>query len=222
MAFSHRGRTLLVVKEEENQAPESDERYEWLPAKKRLEVHVYAQDWFEVQNELCTKGQPAPLLQNTFSLPGIATQLLMKISQHILSLSKVFRSLLNSKSIYIPCWKCYGDMESEANLGETLEKRKRQSLYFPLTRNGKNIPVYAFHHERCIILAAEGCGLQCPIHGSIKVVHTAPDLVYFIIMYVAQMYLKSCLTLPKSIAGHTVAIQLHDAWAKYNHSFVSP
>lgn len=177
VAFSHRGRTLLVVKEEDNLAPESDNQFEWLPAKKRIEIHVYAQDWFEVQNELLAKGQPAPLLQNTFSLPGIATQLLMKISQHILSLTKVFRNLLGTKSIYIPCWKCYGDMEVGTGLEESTERRKKQSLYFPVTRNGKNIPVYAFNHERCIILAAQGHDLQCPIHGPIKVVHTAPDLV---------------------------------------------
>ena len=176
VAFSHRGRTLLVVKEEENQEPESDDRYEWLPAKKRIEIHVYAQDWFEVQNELFGQGHPAPLLQNTFSLPGISTQLLMKISQHM---AKVFGSLLGSETIYIPCWKCYGDMEPGADLGNTMEKKETQNFYFPLTRNGKNIPVYAFNHERCIILAAEGHHLQCPIHGPIKVVHTAPDLVIY-------------------------------------------
>ena len=177
VAFSHRGRTLLVVKEEDNVAPETDDRYEWLPARKRIEIHVYAQDWFEVQNELLAKGHPAPLLQNTFSLPGIATQLLMQISQHILSLTKVFRSLLWTKSIYIPCWKCYGDMEPGDKTVDSVGKKREQSLFFPVTRNGKNIPVYAFHHERCIILAAQEHNLQCPIHGPIKVVHTAPDLV---------------------------------------------
>ena len=174
VAFSHRGRTLLVIKEEDNMAPEADDGVEWLPSKKRIEIHVYAQDWFEVQNELFANGRPAPLLQNAFSLPGIATQLLMKISQHILSLAKVFRSLLETKSIYIPCWKCYGNMEPSADVGESAAKNNH---FFPVVRSGRNIPVYAFHHEKCIILAAQGHDLQCPNHGPIKVVHTAPDLV---------------------------------------------
>ena len=177
VAFSHRGRTLLVVKEEDNVAPETDDGVEWLPSKKRIEIHVYAQDWFEVQNELQINDRPAPLLQNTFSLPGIATQLLMKISQYILSLAKVFRGLLETKSVYIPCWKCYGNMEPGEHTGEETSPKKEKEHHFPVMRNGRNIPVYAFHHAKCIILAAQGNDLHCPMHGAIKVVHTAPDLV---------------------------------------------
>lgn len=187
VAFSYRGRTLLVVKEEENEAPDTeDDEYEWLPAKRRIEIHVYAQDWFEVQQELFAKGQTVPLLQQTFSLPGIATQLLMKISSHILSLSKLYRGLLQTQSVYIPCWKCYGNLESgktPTTKNSDGGNKKSDNHYFPVKRNGKNIPVYAFHHERCIILAAQRDDPICPMHGPIKVIHTAPDLVCVGIMY---------------------------------------
>lgn len=181
VAFEARGRTLLVVKEEENQAPESSDDLEWLPAKKRIEIHVYMQDWFEVQNELQAANKPAPMLQNTFSLPGIATQLLVKISTHILSLAKGwFRGMLVSKNIYIPCWKCYGQMEPpKQDKGMCGEFCKKESRYFPVSRRDVNFPVYAFNHEKCIITAAQHKDLRCPVHGPVKVLQTAPDLVSY-------------------------------------------
>lgn len=177
VAFSHRGRTLLIVKEECNVAPDGSEELEWLPAKRRIEIHVYVQEWFEVQNELQLAGHSATMLQNTFSLPGIATQLLAKISQHILSLAhNWFRGMLENELIYIPCWKCYSQMKpsEQQKCGEVC---KRQSRYFPVRRRDEMFGVFAFNHEKCIIIAALNKDLECPIHGPIKVVHTAPDLV---------------------------------------------
>ena len=178
IVFSHRGRTLLVVKEENNVAPETNDDLEWLPAKKRIEIHVYVQEWFEVQSELELAGHSATMLQNTFSLPGIATQLLVKISQHILSLAHDwFRGMLQNELIYIPCWKCYGQMVPNVDKEECKAVCKRQSRYFPVSRRDETFPVFAFNHEKCIIIAARDQDLRCPIHGPIKVVHTAPDLV---------------------------------------------
>ena len=181
LAFEARGRTLLVVKEECNQAPVSKDDLEWLPAKKRIEIHVYMQDWLEVQNELQRAGKPAPMLQNTFSLPGIATQLLVKMSTHILSLAKGwFKGTLVSENIYIPCWKCYGQREQgNVDEGACREVCRKESRYFPVSRRGVNFPVYAFNHEKCIITAAQHKDLQCPVHGPVKVLQTAPDLVSF-------------------------------------------
>lgn len=180
VAFSHRGRTLLVVKEECNIAPESnDEQLEWLPAKRRIEIQVYVQEWFEVQTELQLAGHSATMLQNAFSLPGIATQLLAKISQHILSLAQNwFRGMLENELIYIPCWKCYGQIPP--NIDDVQKCGticKRQSRYFPISRRGVKFPAFAFNHEKCIVIAALEEDLKCPNHGPIKVVHTAPDLV---------------------------------------------
>lgn len=175
VAFSHRGRTLLVVKEEDNTAPENSREIEWLPAKKRIEIHVYAHEWFEVQNELQMNGRPATMLQNTFSLPGIATQLLVQISQHILSLA--IQGMLDSQLVYIPCWKCYGQMPCNKDKTACDESCQRQSRYFPVSRRDINFPVYAFNHEKCIVIAALSKDLHCPMHGPIKVIQTAPDLV---------------------------------------------
>ena len=178
VAFSHRGRTLLVVKEESNVALETNEEFEWLPAKKRIEIHVYVHEWFEVQSELQIKGCQATMLQNTFSLPGIATQLLVKISQHVLSLSiDWFQGMLASQYIYVPCWKCYGQMEPDVEEGQHTGVPKSERQYFPVSGYGVNFPVYAFNHEKCIVIAAQQQDLQCPVHGPIKVIHTAPDLV---------------------------------------------
>lgn len=173
VAFSHRGRTLLVVKEEDNRPPETNDDLEWLPAKKRIEIHVYAPEWLNVLQELVMAGRPTRMLENPISLPGIATQLLVKISQHLLSLAQGwFNGVLKNALIYIPCWKCYGRMPTKLHIQKDTSAR-----YFPVERSNEKFPVFSFNHEQCIIPAALEQDLQCPTHGRIKVVHTAPDLV---------------------------------------------
>ena len=181
MAFSHRGRTLFVVKEEDNTPPdkteaalEKEEERVWLPARKRIEIHVYASEWIFVQQELSSTGREALLLRDPISVPGFATQLLVKVSQHLLALGHDwFRGMLESEFIYIPCWKCYGQMPAKA--GEI--KVESSARFFPVERRGNKFSVFSFVHERCIVPAALQDDLDCPFHGPIKVVHTAPDLV---------------------------------------------
>ena len=206
VAFSHRGRTLLVVKEEDNSPPATAEELgwleiksdgtrlkpnseiEWLPAKKRIEIHIYAPEWLNVIQELELTGRPTKMLENPISLPGIATRILVKISQHLLSLAHSwFHGVLSSKLIYIPCWKCYGRMpmkERESGKKKESEEEREASVhraqhdrYFPMTRMGEKFPVFSFIHERCIIPAGLEEDLHCSVHGPIKVIHTAPDLV---------------------------------------------
>ena len=200
VAFSHRGRTLLVVKEEDNSPPATaeelgwleiksdgtplkpDREIEWLPAKKRIEIHVYAPEWLNVLQELELAGRPTKMLKNPISLPGIATRILVKISQHLLSLAHGwFHGVLSSKLIYIPCWKCYGRMPMKER--EPVKEREedvhgvQHDRYFPMTRMGEKFPVFSFIHEKCIIPAGLEEDLHCSVHGPIKVIHTAPDLV---------------------------------------------
>ena len=178
VTFSYRGRTLLVVKEEDNAPPEGNDELEWLPAKRRIEIHVYVQEWFEVQTELQLAGHSTTMLEHTFSLPGIATQLLVKISQHMLSLARDwFRGMLENEFIYIPCWKCYGQMAAKGDVLEADTSARTSKRFFPVNRRDEKFPAFTFNHENCIIPAALGQGLHCPVHGPVKVVHIAPDLV---------------------------------------------
>ena len=116
IAFSHRGRTLLVVKQANNKAlVESDRAHQvyLLEGKIRVEVHVYTPEWVALANELLNCDKMSYSLDNPFCLPGMATRLLVMISQHVKSLASdwfpgMFITPQSQKfPTYMPCWKCY-------------------------------------------------------------------------------------------------------------------
>ena len=70
--------------------------------------------------------------------------------------------------VYLPCWKCYGHKP----FPEEDTKWDDGSWIF---HDGK--PVHCFTLNQSIVPAVLGDGLKCPLHGKIRIEHTAPDLV---------------------------------------------
>jgi len=90
IAFAHRGRTLLVVKQAYNTVVEADGKtlqVRCLEGFFRVEVHVYTPEWVALANELLMCDQLNYSLDNPFCLPGMATKLLVMISKHVKSLA---------------------------------------------------------------------------------------------------------------------------------------
>lgn len=175
IAFSHRGRTLLVVKQEDNRHEMPGFNLKWLEGAYRVEVHVYTPEWVTLGNELLVCDRPQYTLDGLSSLPGLATQLLVMISQHVKSLaSNWFPGMLISHATkfntYMPCWKCFAEIGTEQLFQNS---GKQPGLYVMKNKN----PVHCFHFEDSIVPVARQHDLECPIHGRIKVMHEAPDLV---------------------------------------------
>ena len=76
--------------------------------------------------------------------------------------------------IYLPCWKCYGHKLCDQTLPTDI-KLEGSWVYHDAK------PVYCFILNESIIPAALGQDLECPLHGKIHIVHTAPDLVCWIV-----------------------------------------
>ena len=116
MAFSHKGRTLVIIKQESNEP--CDDVVDTLEVKSlllksvyRIEIHIYTNEWVALTNEL--------LEQSSEFIPGLATELLVTVTSHVKALtSGFFRGMLTGdqgdfESItYLPCWKCYAEIES--------------------------------------------------------------------------------------------------------------
>ena len=172
IAFTHYGRTLLVVKKEDNEDGKNG-RVKCLEGNFRIEVHVYGPDWITVVNE--SSGDDETIC-DPFCLPAMATQLLVMISSHIQSLaSDWFPGMLLQRHhqvpTHLPCWKCFGEMgcSNQTCLSDT--PLDGDWVY----SNGN--PVYCFSLTNSIVPAALGEDLECPLHGKIQILHTAPDLV---------------------------------------------
>ena len=176
IAFAHRGRTLLVLKQESNEnCPEFLSRWEFsvklLEEAYRIEIHVYTDEWIRLVDELAKAGRLDVHLTN---VPAYATRLLVMVSGHIKSLAtNWFPGMLESPQglsfvTFMPCWKCY----AEIGFG-TL---KRQSLPGYFICKDMN-PVHCFILEENIVPAALGQDLKCPIHSAVMCVHMVPDLV---------------------------------------------
>ena len=183
IAFAHRGRTLLVVKQEINQSldatlgPNLHTQLNWLEGLYRIEVHIYTREWVVLASELLECQQITYSLDNPSCLPSLATRLLVIISQHVKSLaSKWFPGMLVASSnhhtelsTYMPCWKCF----AEIGLVRGGNPVHLPGIYIARNQN----PIHCFIFEESIVPAAQDKDLECPIHGKIKVVHLAPDLV---------------------------------------------
>ena len=84
--------------------------------------------------------------------------------------------LQSSSPAHLPCWKCYGQMACTREI-PTDVKLENTWVY----HNAR--PVYCFGLTESIVPAALGHDLECPLHGKIEIVHTAPDLVRCIVKW---------------------------------------
>ena len=177
IAFAHRGKTLLVVKQEPNlREGGEDLRLTWLEGTYRVEVHVYTPEWVALATELLECDR---INYSIDAVPGLATKLLVMISQHVKSLaSNWFPGMLTSYygpplrfSTYMPCWKCFAEIET-AELQDDVTQLL-MGIYISKNQN----PVNCFIFEDNIVPAAQQKEMDCPLHNKIKVEHIAPDLV---------------------------------------------
>ena len=144
MAFSYRGRTLMVMKQASNEP--CDEfleawqlRLRLLKAKHRIEVHIYTNEWVALINELLELNSQSFSLENLECVPGLATKLMIMVTAHVRALAVSWfpgmmvavptsRSSMSSLSsaasgaggtpfvTYMPCWKCYAEVGSSNSL----------------------------------------------------------------------------------------------------------
>ncbi len=164
------------MKQEENKTPDDEVavgfqvKLNWLDEKYRIEVHVYTPEWVTLANELLQCEQINYSLDNPNCLPGLATRLIVMISQHIKSLAcDWFPGMLHTPLTYAPCWKGFAEIGTAKGGNPVV----LPGLYIAKNQN----PVHCFILEDNIVSAAQGKDLECPLHGNIKVFQTAPDLV---------------------------------------------
>lgn len=182
IAFAHRGRTLLVLKQEANESnPEYLSQWDFsvrlLEEAYRIEVHVYTDEWIQLVNEISEVGR----LDIQLTPPNVtayATRLLVMISGHIKSLAtNWFRGMLVSPPgmsfvTFTPCWKCYAEI-GFGSLRQLVSNKSLSGYFICKLMN----PVHCFILEETIVPAALSQDLHCPIHSSVKFVHMVPDLV---------------------------------------------
>ena len=179
IGFAHRGRTLLVLKQEMNEnCPEFLRHWEHsvklLEEAYRIEIHVYTDEWIQLVNELAKNGCLDIQLTPT-NVTAYATRLLVMVSGHIKSLAtNWFPGMLVSPPgmsfvTFTPCWKCY----TETGFDSLKTKKSLPGHFICKEMN----PVHCFILEENIIPAALGQDLECPIHSAVKCVHMVPDLV---------------------------------------------
>ena len=75
-------------------------------------------------------------------------------------------------TVHLPCWKCYGHKPFD-------REDVRWSCGDWVFHEGS--PVYCFALSQTIVPASQGSDLECPLHGKIRIMHTAPDLVQCIV-----------------------------------------
>ena len=181
IAFAHRGRTLLVLKQETNDTcPDFLNRWEFsiklLEEVYRIEVHIYTDEWIKLVNDLAEAGRLDVQITPT-NVTAFATRLLVMVSGHIKSLATLwFPGMLVAPQgmtfvTFMPCWKCY----AEVGFGslKRMSTKKMPGYFICKSLN----PVHCFILEENIVTAALNRDLDCPIHSSVKFVHMVPDLV---------------------------------------------
>ena len=163
--------TLVVIKQEENK--DSKENLQWIQGSVRIEVHIHVPEWIKLAKE---HGEDNISINDPNYVHSLATSLIVMISQHVKALgSDWFPGMFLTPSsqhgftTYMPCWKCYAQLEGSTNL----QPPKLPGGF--ITQDGK--PMYCFIFEKCIVPAVQQKDMQCPVHGFMKVVQIAPDLV---------------------------------------------
>ena len=193
IAFAHRGRTLLVLKQESNvNCPEFLSRWEFsiklLEEVYRIEIHVYTDEWIRLVNELAEAGRLDVHLTPT-NVTAYATRLLVMVSGHIKSLAtNWFPGMLEAPQgmffvTFMPCWKCYAEI-GFGSLKHQASKKRLDGHFICKDMN----PVHCFILEENIVPAALGQDLECPIHSAVKCVHMVPDLVSWFACMCVCMY----------------------------------
>ena len=206
IAFAHRGRTLLVLKQETNEnCPGTLSRWEFsvklLEEVYRIEVHVYTDELIRLVNELAEAGRLDIQLTPT-NVTAYATRLLVMVSGHIKSLAtNWFPGMLVSPPgmsfvTFMPCWKCY----AEIGFGSLKRLASKKSLPGHFICKEMN-PVHCFILEENIVPAALGQDLDCPIHSAVKCVHMVPDLVSVLPCYYTIL---SCAMNVVTMAVYTI------------------
>lgn len=192
IAFAHRGRTLLVLKQEANETcPDFLSRWEFsiklLEEAYRIEVHIYTDEWIKLVNDLAEAGRLDVQITPT-NVTALATRLLVMVSGHIKSLATswfpgmVVAPQGMSFVTFMPCWKCYAEIGFGTLKSST--SRKMPGYFICKSLN----PVHCFILEENIVPAALSQDLQCPIHSSVKFVHMVPDLVSFVFKHIIIIY----------------------------------
>ncbi len=190
IVYKCRGRTLLLIKQEicsrpVDVPPEIIELYPNLTGEYRIEVHIYTNEWVKLANDLSEQGILNSSLSPDF-IPGLATKLLVVLSTHIKSLainyfSGMLLSHLGRHAVtYMPCWKCFAEVSSP-------RQPNQEDLINSLFVWKKNTPVTCFGVEDSIVKAIKGEDFECILHGKIKVVHLAPDLVRYVLRNVSLL-----------------------------------
>ena len=181
IAFAHRGRTLLVLKQESNQScQEFLNRWEFsiavLEGAYRIEVHVYTDEWIKLVNELAEAGRLDIQITPT-NVTAFATRLLVMVSGHVKSLATNWfpGMLLTPQNMsfvtFLPCWKCY----AEIGFGSLKHSYSKRIAGHFICKSSN--PVFCFILEENIVPAALSQDLECPLHSHVKYVHMVPDLV---------------------------------------------
>ena len=110
----------MVMKQASNEPgegfPDAKEiKLRLLKAKHRIELHIYTNEWVSLGHELLELGSFSP--ENLESIPGLATKLLIMVTTHVRTVATSwFDGMLTSTSsdvvTYMPCWKCYAEVEA--------------------------------------------------------------------------------------------------------------
>ena len=223
IAFVSRGRTLMLIHQVENV------RGGWgegrvLPGNHRLEVHIYAGEMVRVIDELREQDRSQfPGFESSddsylspYVIIGHATRLMVDVCNHIVSLSAWFQGMfLHFQKLatlpnvgYIPCWKCYGEIKPMSplkrnfvlsKLGEAPSKVSSEQVIF-LHRDSK--PVFAMLFNDCIVPAVKGKDLFCPVHGPLKTLHVAPDLVSLLCVYLTCTWASGLISKRRLTHGY--------------------
>ena len=162
MAYTWRGRLLLVVKQQRNEGALHGEEV-------RIEVHVHTPEWVTLSNEVGGRdpGHTLPL----------ATHLLVMVSHHVVSLAlEWFPGMLlghPTPSVYVPCWKCYEAMDCTTITKGGSPARDDFIFYHNQTM------VHCFDVDQCVPPAVLGRELMCVFHNGLEVMDMVPDLVSF-------------------------------------------
>ena len=191
IAFAYRGRTLLVLKQDANSVSDDftqrwGQRFQLLRGTFRVELHVYTPEWIALANDLLTLERIHYSIDDPQCIPGFATHLLVMISNHIRNLATDwFPGMFLSAPLnqtFMPCWKCCAEIGS-ANI----DSAATMGSFIARDMN----PIHTFIFEDSIVPAALQGDLECPLHGKLRVIHVAPDLVSPVIIIVHGFWPKS-------------------------------
>lgn len=165
-----KGRTLFILKQELNLNMNWEEyTIEFFKEMFRIELYLDI-------NECVTLVQDMDSQLSHSYISGLATRLLVMMSQHVESLVKswfpgMLKTQLNgSLMTLVPCWKCYAGIGFD---DLSVDQLQMPECFVCTIKN----PVFCFILEENIVAGSLGRGLQCPIHDELQLLHMMPDLV---------------------------------------------